>query len=58
MDYVKDGPSVSGLEMVVLAVLLVVCAVVAWRLYQRFSGHDVSDVNGLRMSRRPPAPPP
>jgi hypothetical protein len=59
MDYAKveGAGGVSGVEVAVLAALLIVCAVVAWRLYQRFSGHDVSDVNALRFSRRPPVPP-
>jgi hypothetical protein len=60
MNYVKvdGGGGVSGFEMVVLAVLLVVGAVVAWQLYQRFSGREVSDVDGLHFTRRPPPPPP
>jgi len=59
MDYVKvEGAGVSGLEMVVLAALLLVAAVVAWQLFQRFSGREVSDVNALRFTRRPTDPPP
>jgi ABC-type Fe3+ transport system permease subunit len=54
MDFVKGGP--SGVEMAVLAALLLVCAMVAWRLYQRFSGRDVSDVQGLRLTRRTHGP--
>ena len=58
MDYVKvEGAGVSGLEMVVLAALLLVAAVVAWQLFQRFSGREVSDVNGLRFTPRHPTPP-
>ena len=57
MDYVKDGGGISGLEMVVLVALLLVCAVVAWRLYLRFSGRGVSDVQGLHFTRRPHTPP-
>ena len=58
MDYVKvEGAGVSGLEMVVLAALLLVAAVVAWQLFQRFSGREVSDVNGLRFTDRRPPPP-
>jgi len=58
MNYATDGGGgISGLEMVVLAALLLVCAVVAWQLYQRFSGREVSDVNGLRFTQRHPPPP-
>jgi hypothetical protein len=56
MDYVK-GTGVSGFELVVLAILLLVGAVVAWQLYQRMSGRAVSDVNGLHFTRRPHTPP-
>jgi len=58
MNYVKvDGGGASGFEMVVLAVLLLVGAVVAWQLYRRMSGREVSDVQGLHFTRRPPTPP-
>ncbi|HEV7590495.1 MAG TPA: hypothetical protein VGO40_20460 [Longimicrobium sp.] len=57
MDFAKDGTSISGLEMVVLAALLVVVAVVAWQMYQRMSGRAVSDVKGLHFTRRPHDPP-
>lgn len=58
MEYVKvDGGGISGAEMIFLAALLVVCAVVAWRLYARSSGRDVSDVQGLRFTKRHPGPP-
>ncbi|HVG45952.1 MAG TPA: hypothetical protein VM890_14520 [Longimicrobium sp.] len=57
MDFAKDSGGISGLEMVVLAALLLVCAVVAWQLYLRFSGRGVSDVQGLRFTRRPHTPP-
>ena len=58
MDYVKvDGAGPNAVEIAVLAALLVVAAVVAWRLYMRFSGREVSDVNGLHFTRRPHTPP-
>lgn len=57
MDFAKDMTTVSPVELAVLAALLVVCAVVAWRLWARFSGRDHSDVEGLHFTHRPPAPP-
>ena len=57
MDFAKDTTSVSGLEMVVLAALLLVVAVVAWQLYQRFSGRHVSDVDSLHFTPRDHTPP-
>jgi hypothetical protein len=55
MDFMNGGA--NGVEIAVLAALLVVCAVVAWQLYQRMSGRAVSDVNGLHFTRRPHTPP-
>jgi hypothetical protein len=57
MDFAKDITSVSGLELAVLAALLLVVAVVGWRLYSRFSGREHSDIEGLHFTHRPPAPP-
>ena len=58
MNYVRvDGGGVSGVEIAVLAALMLVCAVVAWQLYDRFSGRGVSDVQGLRFTRRSHDPP-
>jgi hypothetical protein len=57
MDFAKDTTSLSGLEMVVLAALLLVVGVVAWQLYQRFSGRHVSDVNALHFTRHEHTPP-
>jgi len=58
MNYVRvDGGGMNGVEIAVLAALLLVCAVVAWQLYDRFSGRAVSDVEGLHFTRRPHDPP-
>ena len=57
MDFATDISSVSGLEMVVLAALLLVVGVVAWQLYQRFSGRHVSDVNSLHFTPHEHTPP-
>ena len=58
MDFVIDrDPSANGVEMVVLLVLLAVAVVVAWQLYRRYTGHAVSDVQGLHFTQRPHDPP-
>ena len=58
MNYVRvDGGGISGVEIAVLAALLLVCAVVAWQLYQRFSGRHVSDVNSLHFTPHEHTPP-
>ena len=56
MDYVKvdGGGGINGVEMVVLAVLLLVVAVAAWQLYLRFSGRNHSDVERLHLTNRRP----
>ena len=53
MDLAKDMTSLSTLELVVLAALVVVVAVVAWRLFVRFSGREHSDVESLHFTERP-----
>ena len=51
MDLATDMNSLSTVEIVVLAALLLVVGVVAWRLYARFSGRDHSDVEGLHFTQ-------
>ena len=50
MDFAKDMNSISMVELVVLAALLLVVIVVAWRLYARFSGREHSDVENLHFT--------
>lgn len=58
MDFSKaEGVGTSGAEMLVLLVLLAVVVVVAWQLYRRYTGHQVSDVNALHFTKRPHTPP-
>lgn len=54
MDFATDMNSLSTVEMVVLAALLLVVGVVAWRLYVRFSGREHSDVEKLHFTDRGP----
>ena len=55
-DVRVEGAGLSGVEIAVLAALLLLCLVVGWQLYQRFSGREVSDVQGLRFTKRHPGP--
>lgn len=53
MDLVKvDGGGLSGVEMAVLGVLVLLCLVAAWRFYLHWSGRATSDVSGLRLTHR------
>lgn len=54
MDFATDMNSLSTVEMVVLAALLLVVVVAAWRLYLRYSGREHSDVESLHFTRRGP----
>ncbi len=52
MDVVKiDGPGTSGVELAVLAILLVLCVAVGWAMYRKWSGRTKSDVSGLRLGQ-------
>jgi hypothetical protein len=52
MDVVKiDAPGVSPMEMVMLAILLVLCVAVGWAMYRKWSGRTTSDVSGLRLGQ-------
>ena len=58
MDYAKVyNGGTSGVEMVVLLAFVAVALVVAWQLYRRYTGHAVSDVQGLHFTQRPHDPP-
>ena len=52
MDIQKiDGAGASGMEVAMLAILLVLCLAVGWALYRKWSGRATSDVSGLRLGQ-------
>ncbi|HEX6750373.1 MAG TPA: hypothetical protein VF092_23975 [Longimicrobium sp.] len=57
MQIVNTGPSALGgrasiAEIAILAVLVVLSLVAAWRFYVHWSGREKSDVNDLHFSHR------
>ena len=42
-------PGLSGLEVAVLAVLVLLLVAGGWAMYQKMSGRTKSDVSGLRL---------
>jgi hypothetical protein len=58
MDFAKvDGGGISGVELAVLAILVLLVVVAGWAFYQKMSGRSTSDVSGLKLGNRggPPA---
>jgi hypothetical protein len=54
MDFAKvDGPVMSGAEMAILAILVLLCIAGGWAMYRKFSGKQTSDVSGLKLGKRP-----
>ena len=49
MDTARIWAGVSPIELVVLAVLVVLCLAAGWAMYQKWSGRGTSDVSGLRL---------
>jgi hypothetical protein len=52
MNVVGFG-ALSPVELVVLAVLALLCLLVGWRMLARMRGTEKSDVSGLKLKRRP-----
>lgn len=49
MDTSQIWAGVSPFEIVVLAVLVVLCLAAGWAMYRKLSGRTTSDVSGLRL---------
>ena len=57
MQIVNTGPSALGgrasiPELAILAVLVLLTLVAAWRFYVHWSGREKSDISGLRFTHR------
>jgi hypothetical protein len=56
MDTTRIWAGVSPFEVVVLAVLVLLCLAAGWAMFQKWSGRAASDVSGLRLGQHRGAP--
>jgi len=57
MDFTAGSePGLSGMEIAVLAVLVLLLVAGGWAMYQKMSGRTKSDVSGLRLGHHRDTP--